>query len=178
MGWGNESLFKRSWRPDQDGRHAHIWLWNLVCSIGCSSTINFIHWWPWVDLDLFYGNLYGEKGKRMDFSETIVVYDLKVATDDRCDKKFLLTSKQTFMHMAGRSLKEKYNTKYYKIYFILFSVNANKFRWTKAYILAIFTLVEAAYFGWHEHQRCIVAQYPNIMIMASYCMFCFYSHRS
>ena len=32
-----------------------------------------------------------EKGKTMDFSETIIVYDLKLATDDR-DKKFLLTS--------------------------------------------------------------------------------------
>ena len=30
----------------------------------------------------------------MDFSETIVVYDLKLATDDRSDKKFLLTSKR------------------------------------------------------------------------------------
>ena len=29
----------------------------------------------------------------MDFSETIVVYDLKLARDDRSDKKFLLTSK-------------------------------------------------------------------------------------
>ena len=29
----------------------------------------------------------------MDFPETIVVYDLKLATDDRSDKKFLLTSK-------------------------------------------------------------------------------------
>ena len=29
----------------------------------------------------------------MDFSETIGVYDLKLATDDRSDKKFLLTSK-------------------------------------------------------------------------------------
>ena len=29
-----------------------------------------------------------EKGKTMDFSETIVVYDLKLATDDRSDKKF------------------------------------------------------------------------------------------
>ena len=29
----------------------------------------------------------------MDFSKTIVVYDLKLATDDRSDKKFLLTSK-------------------------------------------------------------------------------------
>ena len=37
--------------------------------------------------------LYGEKGKTMDFSETIDVYDLKQATDDRSDKKFLLTSK-------------------------------------------------------------------------------------
>ena len=29
----------------------------------------------------------------MNFSETVVVYDLKLATDDRSDKKFLLTSK-------------------------------------------------------------------------------------
>ena len=33
------------------------------------------------------------KGKTMDFSETIVVYDLKLATDDQSDKKFPLTSK-------------------------------------------------------------------------------------
>ena len=34
-----------------------------------------------------------EKGKTMDFSENIVIYDLKLATDDRSDKNFLLTSK-------------------------------------------------------------------------------------
>ena len=34
-----------------------------------------------------------EKGKTMDFSETIAIYDLKLATDARSDKKFLLTSK-------------------------------------------------------------------------------------
>ena len=34
-----------------------------------------------------------EKGKTMDFSETIVVYDLKHAKDDRSDKKFQYTSK-------------------------------------------------------------------------------------
>ena len=34
-----------------------------------------------------------EKGKTMDFSETIVVCDLKLATDDRNNRKFLLTSK-------------------------------------------------------------------------------------
>ena len=33
-----------------------------------------------------------EKGKTMDFSETIVIYDLKLATDDQSDKTFLLTS--------------------------------------------------------------------------------------
>ena len=33
------------------------------------------------------------KGKTIDFSEIIVVYDLKLATDDQSDKKFLLTSK-------------------------------------------------------------------------------------
>ena len=31
-----------------------------------------------------------EKGNTVDFSETVVVYDLKLATDDRSDKKFLL----------------------------------------------------------------------------------------
>ena len=34
-----------------------------------------------------------EKGKTMDFTETVVFFDLKLATDDRNDKKFLLTSK-------------------------------------------------------------------------------------
>ena len=34
-----------------------------------------------------------EKGKTMDFKETIIVYDMKLATDDRSDKKFQLTSK-------------------------------------------------------------------------------------
>ena len=34
-----------------------------------------------------------EKGKTMDFSETVVIYDLKLATDNRSDKTFLLTSK-------------------------------------------------------------------------------------
>ena len=37
--------------------------------------------------------LYGEKGKTINFSEIIVVYDFKLETDDRSDKKFLLTSK-------------------------------------------------------------------------------------
>ena len=35
----------------------------------------------------------GEKGKTIDFSETIVDYDLKLAIDDRSDKQSLLMSK-------------------------------------------------------------------------------------
>ena len=76
------------------------WPWNLLCSIGSSSTTKFVQMmtlgWPWPIL--WQGQiwslmlLYGKKEK-LDFSETIVVYDLKIATDDRSDKKFLLTSK-------------------------------------------------------------------------------------
>ena len=44
-----------------------------------------------------------QKGKTMDFSETIVVYDLKLATDDRSDKKFLLTSKRGSIYTCIKS---------------------------------------------------------------------------
>ena len=51
-----------------------------------------------------------EKGKIIDFSETIVVYDLKLATDDQSDKKFLLTSKRCplprgYMHVSNHEKK-------------------------------------------------------------------------
>ena len=53
---------------------------------------SLLKWWSWDDLNLFYGKVpFGPlcfctgKGKTMDFSETIVVYDLKLATDDRYD---------------------------------------------------------------------------------------------
>ena len=55
---------------------------------------------PWLTLTYFTARsnlvpyaFVSEKGKTMDFSETIVVYDLKLATDDWSDKKFLLISK-------------------------------------------------------------------------------------
>ena len=55
---------------------------------------------PWLTLTYFtarsnlvpYASV-REKGKANDFSKTIVVYGLKLATDDRSDKKFLSTSK-------------------------------------------------------------------------------------
>ena len=77
---------KKSSSPEPHGR----WPWNLVCSIGCSSTTMFVQiitiGWPWYIL--WQGQiwslmlLYGKKVKQWIFSETIVVYNLKLATDD------------------------------------------------------------------------------------------------
>ena len=88
---------KKSSSPEPNGR----WPWNLVCKHWvlkyyqvCSNdnpglTLTYLK----AKSNLVpYAFVY-EKGKIMDFSETIVVYDLKLATDDRRDKKFLLTSK-------------------------------------------------------------------------------------
>ena len=52
---------------------------------------------------------------------------------------------------------------------------ANKFRWTKAYILAIFTLVEALASAGMNIKDALL---QNIMIMAICCMFYSYSHTS
>ena len=72
LGWGNECLFERSWSHDQDGTMLiygknlkkiffsgtkRPMTWNLVCSIGCSSTTMFFKWWRWIDLDLFYSKV-------------------------------------------------------------------------------------------------------------------------
>ena len=54
-----------------------------------------------------------EKGKTIDFSETIVDYDLTLAVDDPSDKKFLLTSKLC-MHPAS-GLHVLYHEQMYKI---------------------------------------------------------------
>ena len=87
-------MVKKSSSPEPKAR----WPWNLLCSIRCSSTTKFIQMmtlgWPWPIL--WQGQIWSLMllyGKTMDFSETIVVYDLKLAIDDRSDKRFLLTSK-------------------------------------------------------------------------------------
>ena len=41
----------------------------------------------------------------MDLSETIVIYDLKLATDDRSDKRFLLTSKFCPLGLSAPDLR-------------------------------------------------------------------------
>ena len=68
-----------------------LWPWNLVYSIGCSSTTKFVQMltlgWPWPILQQgqiwSHTFLFGKKVKTMEFSETIVVYDINVG---RCSK--------------------------------------------------------------------------------------------
>ena len=55
-----------------------------------SNKVLYIYIYIYIYIYFFFFFLW-EKGKTMDVSETIVVYDLKQATDDRSDK-FLLTS--------------------------------------------------------------------------------------
>ena len=54
-------------------------------ALGARVLPSLFNWWPWVDFDLFFGKVkfdplwfYMEKGKTMDFSETIVVCYIKV----------------------------------------------------------------------------------------------------
>ena len=51
----------------------------------------------------------------MDFSETIVIYALKLATDDRSDKKFPLTSKLCPLGCPGAIYINHEKKKLYKI---------------------------------------------------------------
>ena len=62
----------------------------MYVALGARVQPSLFKWWSWVDLNLFYGrsNLVScvfvwKKGKTMDFSETIVVYDIKLG---RCSK--------------------------------------------------------------------------------------------
>ena len=73
MGRGNESLFGASVTHDQDGCHAHIWqkpfkslllrnqrannLGPWYVAVGPWAHQSLFKWWPWVDLDLFYGKV-------------------------------------------------------------------------------------------------------------------------
>ena len=60
------------------------WPWKFVCSIKCSSTTKFVQMmtlsWPWPILGQIWSPyaFIWEKVKTTDFSETIVVYDIKV----------------------------------------------------------------------------------------------------
>ena len=105
MGWENKYLFIWSRSHDQYGRSYMVktvkkkssslepkswWPWKLVSSIWCSSTTKFVQMMTWVDLDYFTTRsnfvpytFVWKKGKTMDFSETIVIYGIKIG---RCSQ--------------------------------------------------------------------------------------------
>ena len=116
MGWGNESLFKRSWsmtkmaampiydknlkklffsetkRPMTLKLSMQHWVLEYYQVYSNDDTgLTLTYFTARSNLSLML--LYGKKVKHWIFSETIVVYDLKLAIDDRSDKTFLLTSK-------------------------------------------------------------------------------------
>ena len=115
MGWGNERLFKQSWSHDQDDCNANTVKTLKYLLLRNQKADDLETWYaasgarvpsscsnddPGLILTYFSArsnlSLYAfvwEKGKTKDFSETIVLYDLKLATDDRSDKTFLLRSK-------------------------------------------------------------------------------------
>ena len=112
---------KKSSSPELKGR----WPWNLVCSIGCTSTAKLFKWWPWVYLNYFtaMSNLVPyvfvwEMGKTMAFSETIVVYDVEVG---RCSKLceymnlYEYQRSRSFIDLGPRSLR--FNI--FKLFFFL-----------------------------------------------------------
>ena len=78
-----------------------------------------------------------EKSRTVDFSETIFVYDMKLATNDRSDKKFLLTSK--FCALGGCMLLPRgyihvlnHEKKMYKIrlfFFFFFTISPSLFQY-------------------------------------------------
>ena len=102
---------------DQDGHHAHIYCFSgtkrpMTLKLGMRHRV--LEYYqicsnddPGLTLTYFTARsnlvpyaFVWEKGKTMDFSETIVVYDLKLATYDRSDKKLLLTSPGGCMPLA------------------------------------------------------------------------------
>ena len=50
----------------------------------------------------------------MDFSESVVVYDLKLATDDRSAKRFLLTSKHCPLNHERKYIKSDFKRDFFE----------------------------------------------------------------
>ena len=80
------------------------WPWHFD-----TSTTKFVKWWPLVDLDLFYSNVKFHpicfcmgKVKTMDFSETVIVYDIKLG---RCSQ--LNEYKKLYEYQRSRSLIDR-----------------------------------------------------------------------
>ena len=116
LGWGNESLYKWSKSHDQDGRHAHIYyilkvffsgterLMTLKLGIQhggheyyhvCSNdTLGLTLTYFMARSNLVPYVFVWEKVKTMDFSETIVVYDIKAGRCSQLNESFKSTKGQ------------------------------------------------------------------------------------
>ena len=73
-------IFKNLLLRNQKACDLETW----YAALGAQELSSLFKWWPWVNLDLFYGTVkFGPlcfcMGKKtVDVSETIVVYDVKV----------------------------------------------------------------------------------------------------
>ena len=125
MGWGNESLINGlDHMTKMTAKHIYgknlkpkgRWPWKLVCSIGYSSATKFIQMmilgWPWPILregQLWSPMLlYGKKVKQWIFSETIVVYYIKIGRCSQLNKytKFYEYQRsRSFIDLRPKSLR-------------------------------------------------------------------------
>ena len=79
-------IYGKNLKKSSSSEPKGIWPWNVVCSIGFSSTTKFVQimtlgWqWPILREGQIWSIviLYEKKAKTMDFSETFVVYEIKV----------------------------------------------------------------------------------------------------
>ena len=81
------------------------WLESLYAALGTWVLQCLFKWWPWIHLDLFYGKVkFGplwETVKTMDFSETIVVYDIKAGRSSQLNEYMKL-----YEYQRSRSLTD------------------------------------------------------------------------
>ena len=119
-----------------------------------------------------------EKSKTMDFSETIVVYDLKQATDDRSDKKFLLTSKlcpvgavcsllRGYIHILNHwKKKESIKSDFKDIFWNLQQMNevTRHFCWHQNFIPCGLYFSPGAIYRYKIMKKCIKSDFKEICL--------------
>ena len=110
---GTRVLLKRSWSHDQE--LIDLYQWNLVYSIGHSSTTTFAIWWLCIDLWTFYRKVNFSslhicigKGLNVNYSETEEVYGIKVGIYSKINEYLEIYMYQwfrSFFDLSPRSLR-------------------------------------------------------------------------
>ena len=101
--WPPFTIYGKNMKNSSSLEPKDLWPWKFVCSIGYSSTTKFIQMmtlgWPWSILwlsQIWSPILFAwEKLKTIDFSETIVVYDIKVSRCSQLNESFVSTKGQS-----------------------------------------------------------------------------------